>query len=189
MRRPPVLLTAIAASLAIAAPALAAGPAGSLTQPAGTAGCITEDGSSNAVAGQCADGRGLTGDEPVVVSPDGRFAYTWGQGGAMGILSRVPASGLLSQADDTSGCLAHNGFGGLCTDTRFPGGSPDSTHSIAISPDGAFVFVAGHGVGAFRRDVSTGALTAIAGTAGCVSSDGTDADGSEIGRASCRERV
>jgi hypothetical protein len=174
MPRPLLVLACAAACLAAAAPAYASGPAGLLTQPAGAAGCITQDGTSNAVAGLCADGRGLTGAEAVAVSPDGRFVYSSSvDTGAIAILSRDPASGVLSQADAPSACVGPTDLGGDCTDGPFPGSGADSSHAIAISPDGAFLFAAGHGVGAFRRDVATGALTAI----GCVSADGKDADG------------
>jgi DNA-binding beta-propeller fold protein YncE len=43
---------------------------GDLTQPAGTAGCISETG-----AGPCADGHGLDGAGAVAVSPDGKSVY------------------------------------------------------------------------------------------------------------------
>ena len=43
---------------------------GALTQPAGTAGCISETG-----AGSCADGHGLDGSCSVAVSPDGSSVY------------------------------------------------------------------------------------------------------------------
>ena len=177
MRRSPLVLAAVC-SLALAAPAVAAIPAGSLSQLPGTAGCITEDGSSNSVASLCADGRGLLGTEPVLVSPDGRFAYSYGYSDAtIATFTRDPATGALSQADNTSGCLAHTGDGGLCTDSPFPGDDADTAHAIVLSPDGAYLFAAGRGVSAFRRDATTGALTPISGAGGCVSFDGKDADG------------
>lgn len=174
MPRPLLVLACAAACLAAAAPAYASGAAGSLTQPAGPAGCITQDGTSNAVAAQCADGRGLSGAEAVEVSPDGRFVYSYSFGtGAIAILSRNAATGVLSQADAPSACVGPTDIGGDCTNGPFPASGSDSSHAIAISPDGAFLFAAGHGVSSFRRNVATGALTAI----GCVSADGKDADG------------
>ena len=56
-----VLLLATAGALAVT---------GDLTQPAGTAGCISETG-----AGPCADGHGLDGPFGVAVSPDGKSVY------------------------------------------------------------------------------------------------------------------
>jgi hypothetical protein len=43
---------------------------GDLTQPAGTAGCISATG-----AGPCADGRGLHGADAVAVAPGGKSVY------------------------------------------------------------------------------------------------------------------
>ena len=182
MTRSRPLLVALAACLAAAAPAAASGPAGSLTQLAGNAGCITDDGTSNALASQCADGRGLAGAEAIAVSPDGRFAYTYSyDSGAIAIMTRDPATGALSQANDTGACVGPTTIGGDCTDGRFPNKSSDSAHAIVISPDGAFLFAAsstGAMVSGFRRDTTTGALTEIAGGGGCISASGNDADAS-----------
>jgi hypothetical protein len=54
--------------LLVTAGALAA--TGALTQPAGTAGCVSEDG-----FGPCADGHGLSGPFEVAVSPNGKSDY------------------------------------------------------------------------------------------------------------------
>ena len=43
---------------------------GAITQPAGTAGCVSEDGS-----GPCADGHALIGVASVTVSGDGKSVY------------------------------------------------------------------------------------------------------------------
>jgi hypothetical protein len=48
---------------------------GALTQTAGRAGCVSEDGSDDVMALVCADGHGLLGALTVVVSPDGLNAY------------------------------------------------------------------------------------------------------------------
>jgi WD40 repeat protein len=177
MTRLPHILACVAACLATAGPALASGPAGSLTQLPGTAGCITTDGKSNGVAAQCADGhgRGLGGAESIVISPDGRFAYTYSyDSGAIAIIARDPGTGVLTQADNTTACMAPDGLGALCTDDAFPGINADSSRSIALSPDGTLLFATGRasGVSSFHRDASTGALAPI----GCVSKDGKDAD-------------
>jgi WD40 repeat protein len=179
MTRYALILACAVACSAAAAPALASGPAGSLTQLPGTAGCITDDGSSNGVASQCADGRGLISDEPIVVSPDGRFVYSYGQNtGAIAILSRNPATGVLTQSNDTTACISGPTLA-ECTDARFPSDGSDTAHSVALSPDGAFLFATGLGppmVASFQRNATSGALTPVSGLAGCVSKDGKDAD-------------
>jgi DNA-binding beta-propeller fold protein YncE len=57
-----VLLLVTAGALAVT---------GDLTQPAGTAGCISETGTG----GTCADGHGLDGAGGVAVSPNGKTVY------------------------------------------------------------------------------------------------------------------
>jgi 6-phosphogluconolactonase (cycloisomerase 2 family) len=181
MTRLPLLFVTAIATCALAAPAFAAGPAGSLTQLAGTAGCITKDGKSNSVAAQCADGRGLAGAEALALSPDGKFAYAYSYDtGAIAILSRDPATGALSQADDPGACVAKSTLLGDCTGGRMPSAQSDSAHAIAITPDGSFLFVAGSQqavVSVFSRDAATGSLTEVSGQNGCVSANGTDANG------------
>jgi DNA-binding beta-propeller fold protein YncE len=56
-----VLLLVTAGALAVT---------GDLTQPAGTAGCVSET-----AAGPCADGHGLDGPFSVAVSADGKSVY------------------------------------------------------------------------------------------------------------------
>ena len=59
---------------------------GALTQPAGTAGCISEDGS-----GPCSDGRGLSFPTDVAVSPEGNSVYTASGGSnAVARFNRAP---------------------------------------------------------------------------------------------------
>src|SRR3954451_20793366 len=181
MRRPLPVLAAAVCACALAAAALAAGPAGSLSQLAGGAGCITDNGASNAVAALCADGRGLGGAEALTLSPDGRFAYSYSYStGAVAILSRDPSTGALTQADDPAACVARSSLSGDCTAGRMPSGGSDTAHAMVITPDGRFLFVAGYSgavVSVFSRDVSTGALAEVPGTDGCVSTGGLDSNG------------
>jgi DNA-binding beta-propeller fold protein YncE len=59
---------------------------GAISQPAGTAGCVSETG-----AGPCADGHGLSGPFGVAVSPDGKSVYAASiQSDAVARFNRVP---------------------------------------------------------------------------------------------------
>jgi len=59
---------------------------GALTQPAGTAGCVSETGT----AGACTDGANLDGAIIVVVSPDGADVYVGAQvSDAIAVLPRT----------------------------------------------------------------------------------------------------
>ena len=71
-RRPVAALSVVSLVLLLAT-ATALAVTGAITQPAGTAGCISEDG-----AGPCVDGHGLNGASSVAVSPDGKSVYVGG---------------------------------------------------------------------------------------------------------------
>ena len=128
---------------------------GALTQLAGTAGCVSEDGSG----GLCTDGVALDIPQSVTISPDGKHIYVASfDSDAVAVLSRNKATGALTP-------LA--GTGGVGT---------DGARSVAVSPDGKHVYVASSdssAVAVFSRNKATGALTQLAGTAGCVSDTGT----------------
>jgi DNA-binding beta-propeller fold protein YncE len=142
---------------------------GGLTQPGGTAGCISENGTG----GACQDGRalGLAGD--VAVSPDGKSVYVASPGSnGLAILNRNPQTGGLSQPQGTAGCISEDGSGGDCQDGRALFGAS----GVAVGPDGTSVYVASsrsNAVAIFNRDPQTGGLTQRGGTGGCISEDGT----------------
>ena len=88
-----VLLLATAAALAVT---------GALTQPAGTAGCVSQGGVES-----CADGHGLNQANGVAVSPDGKNVYVASYGSAaVARLDRDPSTGTITQTTGTSGCVA-----------------------------------------------------------------------------------
>jgi DNA-binding beta-propeller fold protein YncE len=161
-----VLLLATAAALAAT---------GALTQPAGTAGCISQTG-----AGPCADGRALNGPPQVAVSPDGKSVYAAsGASNAVVRLSRNTTTGAISQPAGTAGCISQTGAG-PCADGHALSGAND----VAVSPDGKNVYVASSGaVVRLDRNTTTGAISQPAGTAGCISETGAGpcADGHSIG--------
>jgi DNA-binding beta-propeller fold protein YncE len=140
---------------------------GTITQPAGTAGCISEDGS-----GPCADGRALDGPQGVAVSPDGKSVYVASQNSnAVARFDRNPTTGAITQPAATAGCISDDGSG-PCAD----GHGLIGAWSVGLSPDGKNVYVAsfnGKAVVRLDRDTTTGALTEPAGSAGCVSEDGS----------------
>jgi DNA-binding beta-propeller fold protein YncE len=138
-----------------------------LTQLAGTAGCVSEDGSG----GACADGKALDSPWSVAVSPDGKNVYvaSWRRNvpdsHAVAVFARDSTTGELTQLPGTAGCISQNGSAGACTDGRVLLGA----RSVAVSPEGKNVYVAGSiGVAVLRRDTTTGALTQSEGTDGCI---------------------
>ena len=138
---------------------------GSITQPAGTAGCISETG-----AGPCADGHALAEPLGVAVSPDGKSVYaTSFAGRAVARFNRNTSTGAITQPAGTAGCISETGSG-PCAD----GHGLSLADSVAVSPDGKNVYVAteGSAVARLNRNTTTGAITQPAGSAGCISETG-----------------
>jgi DNA-binding beta-propeller fold protein YncE len=148
---------------------------GALTQPAGTAGCISETG-----AGPCGDGHGLGVPLRVALSPDDRNIYvTSGDPSAIARLNRNTTTGAITQPTGTAGCVSRPPVGAEpCADGHAIG----SPQEAVVSPDGRSVYVSAGTLARFVRDTTTGAITQPAGTAGCISEDGSGpcADGHAI---------
>jgi len=115
---------------------------------------------------------GLDGAEAIVVSPDGDHVYVVGYNDSgVAVFSRDPASGIL----DFLEVHKDNSVGGVID------GLAGATH-LAISPDGAFLYVAGTGDDAivlFARDTDSvspdyGKLTYVASTFDGGPIDGLD---------------
>ena len=138
---------------------------GSITQPGGSAGCVSQAGVSG-----CAPGRGISAPEEVVVSPDSRHVLVAGsRSNAVATLRQGP--GGLSQAAGQAGCIAKAGAE-ACARGRSMAGPVD----LAIAPGGRGVYVASSisdGVAVLRRDRTTGALGQSLSRAGCISQDGS----------------
>ena len=153
----------ILALLLATATALAA--TGSLTQPSGTAGCVSQTGD-----GPCADGHGLTGPHEVAVSPDGKSVYVAAfNNNGVALLTRNTANGALSQPGGSGGCISNLGKG-PCT----VGHGLAGVQSVAVSADGKNVYAATYSNAVVRldRNTATGALSQPGGSAGCISQTG-----------------
>lgn len=143
---------------------------GTLTQKAGVAGCISDDGN-----GPCADATAFRGPQDVAISPDGRSVYvTTTFSGAVAVLDRA-ADGTLTQKSAAAGCVSEAGVGPCNSghDLANPG-------EVVVSPDGATVYVASvNGKLLVFDRAPDGALTQRPGVAGCVADvpSATCADG------------
>lgn len=136
---------------------------GALTQPGGSAGCIAEE----AAASGCAQGIALKSVEGLAISPDGTSVYAaTALSNAVVELSRDTSGGALSQATDGSGCIVDAPLSG-CGEGRQLAGA----NAVAVSPDGDDVYVTSlfsNSVTSFSRSASSGVLTQMQGTAGCL---------------------
>jgi DNA-binding beta-propeller fold protein YncE len=164
-----LLILAIAFA-ALAPAAHAATTAGALVPLPGLDACISQTGTDVGGPPQvCRDGSGLAGSVSVAISPDGRNAYTAGFRSGLSIMSRDPATGALAPL----GCVSSDGTdagSGSC-ETRATLQTPTD---VIVSPDGRNVYAAADkGITVFNRDLATGLLSQPAGTAACVSEDGS----------------
>jgi DNA-binding beta-propeller fold protein YncE len=141
---------------------------GDLTQPAGTAGCISEFG------GTCIDGSALSGAAGVAVSPDGKSVYVASHTPSSAVvrLNRNTTTGAIAQPAGSAGCVSEKESANPCAQ----GHALLNAGQVAVSPDGRSVYAVSSSSNALvrlNRNTTTGAVTQPAGTAGCVSVDGS----------------
>ncbi len=145
---------------------------GAISQPAGSAGCVSESG-----FGPCADGHALYGPEGVAVSPDGKSVYVAAlSSGDLVRFNRNTSTGAIIEPAGTAGCI---GADVEFTDCAVGRGFVEAS-GVAVSPDGKNVYVASYrAVARLNRNTTTGAIGQPAGTAGCVRNTGAEscADG------------
>ncbi|MDX6609415.1 MAG: hypothetical protein QOF85_1340 [Solirubrobacterales bacterium] len=177
-RRSSATLVALAALLlpvgAFAAPAPKHQPQqarqGTLTQLAGPSGCLVD---RSARASGCGLARALKGPGPfmgsraIALSPDGKNVYVASsKSDAIAIFKRNARTGILSQAKGAAGCIAAKGAVHCATAIAL-----DGPNSLAVSPDGRNVYAtsrASNSISVFQRNQSTGALTQLPASAGCI---------------------
>ena len=169
---------------------------GALTQPAGTAGCASQDGTDGSIGingqggnggnggraatvgntGSCVSVAGVTYANTLTMSTDDKQVYVAAGEGQIAVLKRNTSTGALTQASDGTGCLGNRtdaaGHTGACTAVYASTNDRLLTNVIDIvsSPDGRNVYAASdYGVIALDRNRATGVLSKHAGTDGfCV---------------------
>jgi DNA-binding beta-propeller fold protein YncE len=133
-----------------------------LTQLAGTAGCVSDNGS-----GGCASAIPLMTANHLVVSPDGLHVYVVSSGGIT-IYDRNLETGALAQKLGPAGCYTNTGNFGFCGD-----GMAIGSAGIAVSPDGRSLYVTSlpdDAVAVFERAWPSGGIGQNPNASGCASS-------------------
>jgi DNA-binding beta-propeller fold protein YncE len=163
---------------------------GTLTQLAGTAGCVSETGFGQVAGGRCTDGRALISPTSLAVSGDGKSVYVVsGSSDTLAVFRRNATTGELTQLPDKAACVRREG--GDCRDAR----AFTTPIEAAVSADGKHVYVASAGsdaVAVLNRNTFTGGLFQDRSPAGCISETGTEPtdpettcrDGKALARAS-----
>jgi DNA-binding beta-propeller fold protein YncE len=135
---------------------------GALTQPPAPGGCFA----TGPVSG-CATAKALTGADAVAVSPDGANVYVAaGLANGFAAFARNTDTGALTPLQGTAACFLQAIAEGCGLGRAFV-----DPEGVAVSPDGASVYVGAFGssaVDTFTRDTTTGVLTQRAGANGCI---------------------
>jgi DNA-binding beta-propeller fold protein YncE len=139
---------------------------GDLEQLSGRRGCVRLGRSRS-----CTPARALARPVSIAISPDGGSVYVAAAASdALAVFRRNRRTGALRQLRGALGCISRRPGGGC-----FLGRALNEPTSVAVSPDGARVYVAGRrfpsGIAVFTRSAD-GRLTQAAGADGCVSQGG-----------------
>jgi DNA-binding beta-propeller fold protein YncE len=140
---------------------------GTIRQPKGKAGCITQQGRAG-----CTKGRSMDQGRRLALSLDGQSLYVTSQTGGVAVLQRSAGNGALVQPEGEAGCVIsqYKQVGSSCARVPVPDAVPVD---LVVSPDGAFVYVlmSEGRTGAiivYAREPSSGALTFMS----CVAEEG-----------------
>lgn len=124
------------------------GANGTLTQLAGSAGCVTSTGADGVGGSTCAIGRGLEEPYGDAISPDGSKLYVSELGhssleGGVAVFSIDPATGGLTQLPGTAGCITADGMSNSVAGACAIGGPAiANAYTLSLSPDGSSLYVA-----------------------------------------------
>jgi DNA-binding beta-propeller fold protein YncE len=126
----------------------------------------------------CAVGRVLGSGKSVVLSPDGRHAYS-GDVSGVSVFDRDPVTGVLTQLSGAAGCVTATGNDDTGAATCASGRVLSGTEALALAPAGATLYAAtDHGVAVFHV-AEDGSLTQLSGADGCSSLSGSDDHGNQ----------
>lgn len=152
----------VAAALSSALDVLTRSPStGALTQATNGTGCIV----NSALTG-CTTGVQLEGANAVAISPGDKSVYVTSLSNSVTAFARTPSTGQLAQLGGTSACVIYVLAVGCSL-----GRTLSDPEGLAVSPDGAGVYVAAFASGAldvFDRNAGSGALIQKPRSPGCM---------------------
>ena len=141
---------------------------GKLTQLAAPEGCLSTTGDGVT----CKSALAIESPRDLSISKNGKHLYVAANdSNAVAIFKRNQATGALTQPDAPNGCVANDGDGVTCT----AGIGLEAPSSVLVGKNGKHVYVASYASDAltiFSRNSATGALTQLAGAAGCHDESG-----------------
>jgi hypothetical protein len=152
---------------------------GLLTQKAGTAGCITDDGKDDTGASTCAIGRVVKGTYPILVAPNGSALYSPAGTDHGFSVFHINGDGTLAQLSGANGCTTIDGKDNAGASTCSIGRAISRPYGGVVSPDGSTLYVSDDdtatvgGLGVFSLNPVTGVATQLAGLQGCITADGS----------------
>ena len=155
---------------------------GKLSQAAGTAGCLSEDGTSDEPGEPCQDVGVLNGSWSVAVARDGRTLYlTAWDDPALSAFRIDPGTGALTPLPGKDHCISNDGDSSEGAATCADGRGLGEPERITLTADGRFLYLANRsrGVAAFALDPATGKPTQLPGNEGCLTPDGASDDGAD----------
>jgi DNA-binding beta-propeller fold protein YncE len=123
---------------------------GTLTQLAGTAGCVTLTGADGSGTATCDTGRAVEAPYGDAISPDGRTLYVselanHSSDGGVAVFSVDPGTGAITQLPGTAGCITadgrSNGIAGACA---IGGSALTNVYTPSLSPDGTSLYLASY---------------------------------------------
>lgn len=147
---------------------------GALVQLPGRKGCLINQSDSRTgctVVRALEEPGPFMGSRAIALSPNGKHVYVASsKSDAITIFVRNSKRGTLKQSSGKAGCIAARTIKGCALAVTL-----DGPNSIAVSPDGGFVYATSRNSSSlttFRRNRKSGALSQLPGPAGCISSLG-----------------
>ncbi len=153
---------------------------GNVSQPGGTAGCLSANGASEDGPATCQDVGVLGGAWSAVISLDGKTLYVSNFDERGLAVFRIDAtSGALTPLAGTDHCITNDGDSSEGAATCADGRGFDESEVLTASSDARSLYMANRatGVVVMSLDPATGKATELDGKDGCFTFDGSSADG------------